>query len=54
MGAEASVHNKLGEVGGLRKVTDGDLMRSWVDGYKERMWKPSLRIRLDGRGPDDK
>ena len=32
---------------GLRKVTEGGLMRrSWVDGSEERMWKPSLRIRL--------
>ena len=47
MGAEASVHNKLAKVGGLRKVTEGGLVRrSRVDGSKERMWKPSLRIRL--------
>ena len=47
MGAEAGVHHKLAELGGLRKVTDGGLVRrSWVDGSEERMWKPSLRIRL--------
>ena len=34
-------------IGGLCKVTEGGLMsRSWVDGSEERMWKPSLRIRL--------
>ena len=33
--------------GGLQKGTEGGLMRrSWVDGSEERMWKPSLRIRL--------
>ena len=31
MGAEAGVHSKLAEVGGLWKVTEGGLMRSWVD-----------------------
>ena len=32
---------------GLRNVIEGGLMRmSWVDGSEERMWKPSLRIRL--------
>ena len=32
---------------GFRKVTDGGLVRrSWVDGSEERIWKPSLRIRL--------
>ena len=44
---EASVHNKLAEVEGLRAVTEGGLVRrSWVDGAEERMWKHSLRIRL--------
>ena len=34
-------------LGSLRKVTEGGLVRrSWVDGSEERMWKPSLRIRL--------
>ena len=34
-------------LGGFREVTDGGLVRrSWVDGSKERIWKPSLRIRL--------
>ena len=47
MGAETSVHNKLVEVGGFLKVTEGDLVRrSWVEGSEDRMWKPSLRIHL--------
>ena len=33
--------------GGFWKVTDGGLVRwSWVDGSEDRVWKPSLRIRL--------
>ena len=32
---------------GFRKVTEGGLLRrSWIDGSKERIWKPSLRIHL--------
>ena len=47
LGAETSVHNELAEVGGFLKVTEGSLVRrSWVEGSEERMWKPSLRIRL--------
>ena len=47
MGVEAGVHHKLARLGGLRKVTEGGLVRrSWVEGSEERMWKPSLRIRL--------
>ena len=48
MGTETSVQNKLAEVWGvLHKMMEGDLVRrSWVDGSEERMWKPSLRIRL--------
>ena len=47
MGVETSVQNELVEVGGLRKVTEGGLVRwSWVDGSWDRMWKPSLRICL--------
>ena len=47
MGVEASVHHKLAEVGWFAKVTEGGLVRrSWVDGSEERIWKPSLRIRL--------
>ena len=47
VGAETCVDNELAEVGGFRKVTEGDLVRrSWVDGSEERIWKPSLRIRL--------
>ena len=31
-------------------MTDGGLVsRSWVDGFEERIWKPSLRIRLKAR-----
>ena len=42
VGAEASVHNELVEVGGFLKVTEGGLVRrSWVEGSEERMWKPS-------------
>ena len=34
-------------LGGFWKVTDEGLVRrSWVDGSEERIWKPSLRIRL--------
>ena len=34
-------------LGGFRKVTvRGLVRRSWVDGSKEWIWKPSLRIRL--------
>ena len=48
MGAEAGIHTiSWRTFGGLRKVTEGGLVRrSWVDGSEERMWKPSLRIRL--------
>ena len=47
MGTKPSVHNKLAEVGGLWKVTEGGLMRrTWVDGSEERLWKPSLRLCL--------
>ena len=53
MGAEASAHNKLAEVWGLRKVIEGALMRrSWVDESEERMWKPSLRICLSRWRPE--
>ena len=46
-GLETYVHNELAEVGGFLNVTEGDLVRqSQVDGSKERIWKPSLRIRL--------
>ena len=41
-------YHELVEVGGFRKVTEGDLVRrSWVDGSEERIWKPSLRIRFE-------
>ena len=47
MGAEAGVHNKLAQVW---RFAESDRARfdeeSWVDGSEERMWKPSLRIRL--------
>ena len=48
MSVEAGVHNKLVEVGWFAKSDrGGGLARgSWVDGSEERMWKPSLRIRL--------
>ena len=47
VGAETRVDNELAKVRGFRKVTDGGLVRrSWVDGSKERIWKPSLRIYL--------
>ena len=48
VGAETQVDNELAEVGGsFRKVAEGGLVRrSWVDGSEERIWKPSLRIRL--------
>ena len=53
MGAEAGVHHNLAEVWGLWKVIEGGLMRrSWVDGSEERMWKPSLRIRLSQCRPE--
>ena len=47
MGAEPGVHHKLAEVGWFAESDPGGLVRrSWVDGSEERMWKPSLRIRL--------
>ena len=47
VGAETRVDNELAKVRGFRKVTDrGSVRRSWVDGSEERIWKPSLRIRL--------
>ena len=46
MGAEAGVHHKLAKVWWFAESDRGGLVRSWVDGSKERMWKPSLRIRL--------
>ena len=46
-GVETRINNELVEVGGFRKMTEGSLVRrSWVDGSEERIWKPSLRIRL--------
>ena len=47
MGVEAGVHNKLAEIWGFAK-SDRERFDegSWVDGSEERMWKPSLRIRL--------
>ena len=47
MRAEGRVQNKLAEVRGFAESERGGLVRrSWVDGSEERMWKPSLRIRL--------
>ena len=47
VGAETHVDNELVKVRDFRKMTDRDLVRrSWVDGSEERIWKPSLRIRL--------
>ena len=46
MGAEADVHNKLAEVWGFAESDGGLMRRSWVDESEERMWKPSLWIRL--------
>ena len=46
MGMETRVDNELAKVRDFRKVTDGLVRRSWVDGSEERIWKPSLRIRL--------
>ena len=47
MGAETCVHNELVEVRGFFESDRGGLVRrSWVEGSEERMWKPSLRIRL--------
>ena len=48
MGSESGVDNELVEIRGLQKVTEDNLVgRLWVDGSKERTWKPSLRIRLN-------
>ena len=34
-------------LGDFLKVIEEDLVRrSWVDGSEQRIWKPSLRIRL--------
>ena len=46
VGVETCVDNESAKVRGFRKVTDGGLVRSWVDGSEARMWKPSLRICL--------
>ena len=47
VGAEIRVDDKLMEVWGFRKVTEGGLVRrSCVYGSEERIWKSSLRIRL--------
>ena len=47
MDAEGDVHHKLAELGWFAESDRGGLMRrSWVDGSEERMWKPSLSIRL--------
>ena len=47
VGAETHVDNELAKVRGF---AEGDRRgfgkRSWVDGSEERIWKPSLRIRL--------
>ena len=44
--AEATVHNKLTEVGGFAEGEGGLVRWFWVDGSEETMWKPSLRICL--------
>ena len=47
MRAKAGVHHKLAEVWWFAEIDRGGLVRrSWMDGSEERMWKPSLRIRL--------
>ena len=47
VGVETHVNNVLAEVRAFSKVTDGGLVRrSWVHGSEERIWKPSLKIRL--------
>ena len=47
VGAKAVSTISWRRFGGLQKVTEGGLMRmSWMDGSEERMWKPSLRIRM--------
>ena len=33
-------------LGDFQKVTEGGLVRRSFDGSEERMWKPSLRVRL--------
>ena len=45
--AEARIDNVLAEVGRFLEGDRGCLVRrSWVDGFEESIWKPSLRIRL--------
>ena len=53
LGAWGGGWHELAEVGGFWKVTEGGglVRRSWVDGSEERIWKPSLRIRLRRWGP---
>ena len=47
MQAKNSVNNELTEIaGGAGSGGGGLVRRSWVDGSKEKIWKPSLRIRL--------
>ena len=47
VGTETGVDNELAKVKGFSEGTDGGLVRrSWVDGSKERIWKPSLKICL--------
>ena len=45
VGVETSIDNEL-----MERFLEGDrgglLRRSWVDGFEERIWKPSLRICL--------
>ena len=47
VGTETHVDMSWQRLGGFWKVIHGGLVRrSWVDGSEERIWKPSLRIRL--------
>ena len=46
VGAETRIDNELAEVGGFSGDRGGLVRRSWVDGSQERIWNPSLRIRL--------
>ena len=47
MRAETHVNNEWQRLGGSQKVRDGRFGKEvWVDGSEERIWKPSLRIRL--------
>ena len=49
-GSTVGAETRIDELAKVRGFSEGDrrgmVRRSWVDGSEDRIWKPSLRIRL--------